>query len=123
MVDKTKVEKILAQVMDEVPSIEGLIAAKTNGEVLAGQIITSVSKEVQEEFIKALLNGAKHLASAIKVVDKGELQDFLINTKKGSILLVGAADVVITAIVGVDGRANIALIKKTLTTVLKQIVK
>jgi len=123
MVDKTKVEKILAQVMDEVPSIEGLIAAKTNGEILAGQIITSVSKEVQEEFIKSLLSGAKHLASAIKVVDKGELQDFLINTKKGSILLVGAADLVITAIVGVDGRANIALIKKTLTSVLKQIVK
>ena len=123
MVDKTKVEKILAQVMDEVPSIEGLIAAKTNGEILAGQIITSVSKEVQEGFIKSLLSGAKHLASAIKVVDKGELQDFLINTKKGSILLVGAADLVITAIVGVDGRANIALIKKTLTSVLKQIVK
>jgi len=123
MVDKTKVEKILAQVMDEVPSIEGLIAAKTNGEILAGQIITSVSKEVQEEFIKSLLGGAKHLASAIKIVDKGELQDFLINTKKGSILLVGAADLVITAIVGVDGRANIALIKKTLTSVLKQIVK
>ena len=123
MVDKAKVEKILAQVMDEVPSIEGLIAAKTNGEILAGQIITTVSKDVQAEFIKAILNGAKYLATAIKIVDKGELQDFLINTKKGSILLVGAADLVITAIVGVDGRANIALIKKTLTSVLKQIVK
>ena len=116
-----KIKETISRIMDDVPSIEGIIVSKVNGTIVASQTIVSYDESTLQSFVGAVLDAAKLLAKASNNVKKGVLRDILVNGGKGSFLMVGASDIVVISLVGLDGRPHIALIRKKLEALLKQL--
>lgn len=121
MVSVDKVRETISRIMDEVPTIEGIIVSKVNGQIVAAQTITHFEEAVLQSFVRQILDSARLLASASSSVKKGVLRDVLVNSSKGSFLMVGVSDIVIISLVGIDGKPHIALIRKKLEAILKQL--
>lgn len=122
MVDREHVEAVLAKMMDEIPTLEGLIAAKTDGTIIVGQTITDLDQSGLQAITNGMLSSAKNAVSVCNVARKGKIQELLITSEKGFIMLVGAGDLVLIAIGGEDTKAHLALIRKSLISELSKLI-
>ena len=117
VVDKAEIEKLLANLMDNIPEIEGLIASE-NGKVLVGQTLTDLNHDgVADTGVKILENAAK----LTEVVEKGEVKEINIRATEGYIIIVGTKGLVFAAITGTDATSSLGLIQRNLRVALEKV--
>jgi len=117
MVEKEKVEQALAQIMDQIPEVEGLIAADYNGNVLIGQTLTEMNHKKLIEETLSVINASKKLS---KEIEKGGIKEIRLSSEEGFTLIILGKDLVFCAITGTDAAPSLGLIVRNLTVVLKQ---
>ncbi|MFX1518491.1 MAG: hypothetical protein ACFFCD_01000 [Promethearchaeota archaeon] len=117
---KKKIEDELNNVMENIPAIEGLIAFKPKGEILAGQTLTELNHNEIVEYSMAIAKGASSLG---KVVDKGIVNEIHIDCDNGFAIVLNSGDVALTALAGQDARAELGLVRLNLKTALDNIAK
>jgi predicted regulator of Ras-like GTPase activity (Roadblock/LC7/MglB family) len=109
---KEEIEPKLASVFSSVEVVEGLICAKTSGEVITGQTLT----EMDHAGI------AKSIASIIKVdfnaIDKGKIVDFTIGLENGFVLTIVKDDEMIIGLLGKDGKGSVGLLNRQLKNII-----
>ncbi len=111
--DKEELGRKLAGVMDVVSVCEGLIYAKTSGEIIMGQTLlemdhAAIAKPITEMF-KREINSAQ----------KGSITDFTIGMDKGILLAVKKDESMLIGILGEDGKGSVGLLLRQLKNILK----
>ena len=81
-IDRVRVEKALADFMDSVPELEGVVAFNTNADVISGQMLIDVD---QSRLAYDVLNLAKSATSISKLLGKDKLIELTIKSKEGII--------------------------------------
>ncbi|MHA1784974.1 MAG: roadblock/LC7 domain-containing protein [Candidatus Helarchaeota archaeon] len=115
MVDKNEIEKVLGNLMDTIPEIEGLICAE-KGKVLIGQTLTeSMDKQkIAESCISILENGD----TLSKTIEKGGVKEINVRYDDGYTVIVGSPDLVFIALTGNDAAPSLGLIQRNLRLAL-----
>jgi len=115
---KKNIEDELNAVMEHIPAIEGLIAFRPKGEILAAQTLTELNHNEIVEYSMAIVNGASSLG---KVVDKGTIGEIDVDCANGFVVVINSGDVALTALAGQDARAELGLVRLNLKTALENI--
>jgi len=115
---KKNIEDELNAVMEHIPAIEGLIAFRPKGEILAGQTLIELNHNEIVEYSMAIVNGASSLG---KVVDKGTIGEIDVDCANGFVVVINSGDVALTALAGQDARAELGLVRLNLKTALENI--
>ena len=120
MLKKKEVEKILAQTMDTIPELEGIIAASSTGKVVAGQTLREMDHGAIVTSILEMYKGSKVVS---KVVEQGATQVLYLESVKGYTVAVHASKAYVVAIAGKDAAASLGLIIRSLRYAVEQIAK
>ncbi len=120
MLGKKEVEQILAEIMDTIPELEGLIAAAPTGKVVAGQTLREMDHNAITTSIAALLKETKTVS---KAVDQGPVQSMYLETDKGYTVAVTASKTMVVAIAGKDAAPSLGLIIRSLRSAVDKIGK
>jgi hypothetical protein len=103
----------LSPIMTNVSVCEGLIYAKTSGEVIIGQTLT----EMDHNSI------AKNVADMFKIkipaLEKGEITDLTIGVEEGTLLAVIKDDEMVIGVLGEDGKSSVGLLLRQLKNIMK----
>ncbi|MBD3226582.1 MAG: hypothetical protein GF329_00200 [Candidatus Lokiarchaeota archaeon] len=117
MADKDKVEQLLAEIMDQIPEVEGLIAADFDGNVLTGQTLTSMDhSKIVEETINVLY-ASKNLT---KQIEKGDINEIRLSSDEGFTLIIFGKELIFIALTGTDAAPSLGLIVRNLSVALSQ---
>jgi predicted regulator of Ras-like GTPase activity (Roadblock/LC7/MglB family) len=116
-IDRTRVEKALADFMDSVPELEGVIAFNTNADVISGQMLMEVD---QSRLAYDVLNLARSATSISKILGKDKLVELTIKSKEGIILVKGQSGIVICAIAGQDAKRHMGLMLRELAVAIEK---
>lgn len=115
---KDEIEALLANLMDNVPEIEGLIASEA-GKVIVGQTLTDLDHSgVATNSVKILENAAK----ITEIVEKGDVKEINIRANEGYIIVVGSKDLIFAAITGTDATSSLGLIQRNLRVALEKVL-
>ena len=120
MLGKKEVELILAEIMDTIPELEGLIAASQTGKVVAGQTLRDMDHSAITSSVVALLKETKPVS---KAVDQGPVQSMYLETDKGYTVAVTASKTLVVAIAGKDAAPSLGLIIRSLRSAVEKIGK
>jgi len=112
--DKKVLEKKLAELMDLIPEIEGLIASDALGKVIIGQTITEMDHGTISKACAAIIKDSNSLG---KDIGKGTLKTTTIELENGFAVLVGTDEIVLIALAGLDGKASLSLLKRNLISI------
>jgi len=112
--DKKTIEQKLAQLMDLVPEVEGLIAAEPSGNVIVGQTLTEMNHGKIAKACAAIIKDSNALGDDI---GKGSLKTTTIELDEGFAVLVGSDKVVLIALAGQDGKSSLSLLKRNLISI------
>ncbi|MEJ2279328.1 MAG: roadblock/LC7 domain-containing protein [Candidatus Lokiarchaeota archaeon] len=115
--NKEIIESKLAQLMDSIPEIEGLIAADADGNVLIGQTLTEMDHEKIAKACAQIIKDSNDLGK--NVLGKGSLKNTTIALDEGFAVLVGSESLILIAIAATDAKASLALIKRNLISISK----
>jgi predicted regulator of Ras-like GTPase activity (Roadblock/LC7/MglB family) len=120
MLGKKEVEQILAEIMDTIPELEGLIAASQTGKVVAGQTLREMDHKAITTSVVELMKGTKTVS---KAVDQGPVQSMYLETDKGYTVAVTASKTLVVAIAGKDAAPSLGLIIRSLRSAVEKIGK
>ena len=112
---KEVIEPKLAELMDAVAECEGLIAADPEGNVIIGQTITEMDHGKIASECASILKDSQNLANGI---NKGSIRNTTIELENGFAIIVGSEKIVLIALVGIDGKASLGLLKRNLTSIV-----
>ncbi|MEM2142850.1 MAG: hypothetical protein QXS20_05990 [Candidatus Thorarchaeota archaeon] len=120
MVDKSKIERIIADTMAANTDIQGIIACDSNGRVIFGHTITADIKHtsVAENAVKISTSAAQLVAG----VDKGGLKEISIAADKGLVIILGDVNIILIAIAGETARESLGLLRIALKRALVSMV-
>jgi predicted regulator of Ras-like GTPase activity (Roadblock/LC7/MglB family) len=118
MLGKKEVEKILADIMDTIPELEGAIAASQTGKVITGQTLRDMDHNAITSSISTLLKETKTVS---KAVDQGPVQSMYLETDKGYTVAVTASKTLVIAIAGKDAAPSLGLIIRSLRSAVEKI--
>ncbi|MFX0169204.1 MAG: roadblock/LC7 domain-containing protein [Candidatus Hodarchaeota archaeon] len=118
MLGKKEVEGVLAEVMDTIPELEGIIAASNTGKVVAGQTLREMNHDAIVSSVVTLLKESKAVSQS---VDQGTAQVIYLETNKGYTVAVNTAKAIIVAIAGKDAAASLGLIIRSLRASVEKI--
>ncbi|MBD3197613.1 MAG: hypothetical protein GF317_21340 [Candidatus Lokiarchaeota archaeon] len=111
-----EIEQKLAQLMDTIPEVEGLIAADLDGKVKVGQTLTEMDHGEIAKTCSKILEDSSSLAKSIK---KGTIKTTTVEFENGYAVLVGSESLILIALAGLDGRASLGLLKRNLISISK----
>jgi len=120
MLDKKEVEKILAEIMDTIPEIEGIIAASASGKVVAGQTLT---EKDHAKIAASVASFYKNSQLVNQAVDQGETQVLYIETDKGYTMSAHTPQAFVVATAGKDAAPSLGLIIRSLRSAAEKISK
>ncbi len=120
MLGKKEVELILAEIMDTIPELEGLIASSQTGKVIAGQTLRDMDHSAITTSVVGLLKETKTVS---KAVDQGSVQSMYLETGKGYTVAVTASKTMVVAIAGKDAAPSLGLIIRSLRSAVEKIGK
>ena len=120
MLGKKEVELILAEIMDTIPELEGIIAASSTGKVVTGQTLRDMDHGAIVSSVVALLKETKAVS---KAVDQGPTQALYLETDKGYTVAVTASKSLVVSIAGKDAAASLGLIIRSLRGAVEKIGK
>ena len=118
MLGKKEVETILAEIMDTIPELEGIITASNTGKVVAGQTLREMDHGAIVTSILMLLKESKAVS---KSVDQGTAQVIYLETDKGYTVAITASKALVVAIAGKDAAASLGLIIRSLRAAIDKI--
>ena len=120
MVDKAKIEQVVAETMAANADIQGIIVCDAKSKILFSHTITGDIKhsDVANLAVKIAANSAK-LASS---VDKGGLNEVSIASEKGFVIILGNEKLVLAAIAGEAARESLGLLRIALKRALRLII-
>jgi len=116
MVDKTKIEQVVADTMAANENLEGIVVCNAKGEVVFGHTVAAGVKhsDVASLAVKIASNSSQ-LAGGL---DKGGLKEVSIAADKGFIVVLGDVKIVLAGIAGEGGRESMGLIRMALKRAL-----
>jgi predicted regulator of Ras-like GTPase activity (Roadblock/LC7/MglB family) len=119
--DKSKIEKIVAEAMTAHPDLEGVIVSDMKGNVLFGHTLSGSVKhsDVASLSVKIAANSAQ-MSSGL---DKGGLKEVSIESEKGYMIILGDVKLVLAAIAGDGARESMGLLRLALKRALVSMVK
>jgi predicted regulator of Ras-like GTPase activity (Roadblock/LC7/MglB family) len=120
MLGKKEVEQILAEIMDTIPELEGIIAASNTGKVVTGQTLTEMDHSA---IVSSVVTVLKETKLVNKAVDQGPTQALYLETDKGYTVAVTASKTIVVAIAGKDAAASLGLIIRSLRAAVEKISK
>ncbi|GAB4311042.1 MAG: hypothetical protein Kow0069_11290 [Promethearchaeota archaeon] len=115
---RDKIEPLLANLLDSIAELEGVIATNLDGEVIVGQNITEIDLGAVGKSIADLIKAGHVLGQNC---GKGEGSDLQFTFKEGFAQAVWNERIVLIALTGSDGRNSLGLILRSLRTLLTQI--
>jgi predicted regulator of Ras-like GTPase activity (Roadblock/LC7/MglB family) len=120
MVDKAKIEKIVADTMAANADIEGVVVCDTKAKVIFGHTVMAGVKhsEVADLAVKIATNSSG-LAGKL---DKGGLNEVSIASEKGFIVVLGDVKMVLAGIAGQGARESLGLLRMALRRALRAMV-
>jgi predicted regulator of Ras-like GTPase activity (Roadblock/LC7/MglB family) len=120
VVDKEKIEKVVADTMASNADIEGIIVCDAKGKVVFGHTLAGGIKhaDVAKLVVQIAANSSKLTAST----DKGGLKEVSIASEKGFVIILGDVKVVLAAIAGEAARESMGLLRMALKRALLSIV-
>jgi len=117
------IEKLLNDLMNEIPDIEGLILSRNNGDLIVSQTIFPDLDDNQ--ISKTAVVAAESALRLSGTIDKGEVKELNVEFEEGFCLITSKHDLVLTVICATDARSQLGLIKmnlqKTLSVISKEI--
>ncbi len=113
---ESRIRELVAETMDKIPEIEGIVVSNLQGKVLFGHTLDAAID--QNEIARLSLRMAQDAASLSRTTDKGGLKEINISSEQGFLLILGDPKFVLTAITGSDSREQLGLIKMTLKKLL-----
>jgi predicted regulator of Ras-like GTPase activity (Roadblock/LC7/MglB family) len=117
---KKEVEKILAEIMDTIPELEGIIAASSTGKSVAGQTLRDMDHAA---IITSLVSLLKESKAVNKAAEQGSTQVLYVETEKGYTITVTGSKHLIIALAGKDAAASLGLIIRSLRSAVEKISK
>ncbi|WXG40946.1 MAG: roadblock/LC7 domain-containing protein [Candidatus Freyarchaeum deiterrae] len=114
---QSKTEKILADLMDKVPEIEGIILLDKNGNMSAGQTITQMNRSAIAKSAAVMIASARELS---KSIDKGNVNATYIEGDNGYAVMANSDKSILLAIISKDASASLGLIIRDLKMTLSQ---
>ncbi len=118
MLGKKEVEKILAEIMDTIPELEGLIAASNTGKVVAGQTLRDMDHNA---IVTSIVTVLKETKGVSKATEQGPVQALYIETDKGYSVAVTSSKTLVVAIAGKDAAPSLGLIIRSLRSAVEKI--
>lgn len=118
MLGKKEVEKILAEIMDTIPELEGLIAATNTGKVVAGQTLRDMDHNA---IVTSIFTVLKETKGVSKAIEQGAAQALYIETDKGYSVAVTSSKTLVVAIAGKDAAPSLGLIIRSLRSAVEKI--
>jgi predicted regulator of Ras-like GTPase activity (Roadblock/LC7/MglB family) len=118
MLGKKEVEMILAEIMDTIPELEGLITSSSTGKVVAGQTLREMDHGAIVTSVLTLLKESKAVS---QTVDQGPAQVLYLETNKGYTVAVTGSKALVVAIAGKDAAASLGLIIRSLRAGIEKI--
>ena len=113
----SEIEAMLNRIMDQIPEVEGLIAADASGKKLSGQTITEMDHQAIIKQVLTVFKAANELGIT---VEKGEVDEVKMNSKEGYTMIVGSKKLILIALTGLDAQNSLSLIIRNLHMVLDQ---
>lgn len=115
---KSKTEELIAELMDKVPEIEGIILLDKNGNVSVGQTITQMNHSVIAKNAAVMIAAAKELNKAIA---KGDANVAYVEGDKGYAVMANSDKAILLAIISKDAAQSVGLIIRDLKVTLSKI--
>ncbi|MFX0093362.1 MAG: hypothetical protein ACFFBD_16530 [Candidatus Hodarchaeota archaeon] len=114
-----KPEEIIAQTLNDLPELEGLILNQGSKIIAAKTIFDDIN---DKKAAQQALQAASAAAVLSQTLDKGALDEITIIFEEGLAIILGQGDFVLTAIGGEDARTSLALLKINLRRCLARLV-
>ncbi|MHA1959187.1 MAG: hypothetical protein ACW99U_03105 [Candidatus Thorarchaeota archaeon] len=120
MVDKAKIEKIVADTMAANADIEGIVVCDSKAKVTFGHTVMAGVKhsEIADLAVKIAANSSG-LAGKL---DKGGLNEVSIASEKGFIIVLGDVKMVLAGVAGESARESLGLLRMALRRALRAMV-
>lgn len=120
MVDKSKIEQVVADTMAANADLEGIIVCDAKGKVVFGHTLAGGIKhaDVAKLVVQIAASSSQLTASA----DKGGLKEVSIASEKGFVLILGDVKIVLAGIAGEGARESMGLLRMALKRALLTIV-
>ncbi len=120
MVDKAKIESIVADVMAANADIQGIVVCDAKGKVIFGHTVTEDIKHA--EVAKLAVKIAGNSAQLVSGLDQGGLKEVTIASEKGLVVILGDVELVLAGIAGETAREAMGLIRIALRRALLNMV-
>jgi len=115
---RSKAEEMLADLMDKIPEIEGIVLLDKNGTVSVGKTITQMNLSAIGKNAAVMVASAKELN---KTIDKGEANVAYIEGDRGYAVMANSNKSILLAIIGKDAAPSLGLIIRDLKMTLSKI--
>ena len=119
MAKKKEIEPKLAQLMDQLPEVEGVVAVdRTKGKVIVAQTITDMDHEAIAKNAIATLKNATKLGESI---EKGTVTELNLKAFDGYCVIVASDKLIFMVLTGTDATSSVGLILRNLRIILEEI--
>lgn len=120
MVDKAKIEQVVAETMAANADIQGIIVCDAKSKILFSHTITGDVKH--SDVAKLAVKIAADSAQLASSVDKGGLNEVSIASEKGFVIILGDEKLVLAGIAGEAARESLGLLRIALKRALRLII-
>ena len=121
MVDKAKIEKIVADAMAANADLEGIIVCDTKGSVVFGHTIAGGVKHF--DLAKLAVKIAANSSQLMTTLDKGGLREVNIASEHGVVVILGDVKMVLAGIAGEGALESMGLLRIALKRALLEILE
>ncbi|MEM2135393.1 MAG: roadblock/LC7 domain-containing protein [Candidatus Freyarchaeota archaeon] len=115
---QSKAEKVLADLMDKIPEIEGILLLDSNGNVSVGKTITQMNHSEIAKNAAVMIASARELN---KSINKGGANATYIEGDDGYAVTANTKNAILLAIIGKDAAPSLGLIIRDLKIALSKI--
>jgi predicted regulator of Ras-like GTPase activity (Roadblock/LC7/MglB family) len=115
---QSKAEKMLADLMDKIPEIEGIMLLDKNGNISVQQTITQMNTSAIAKSAAVMIASAKELN---KSINKGEANVTYVEGDNGYAVTANSNKAILLAIIGKDAAQSLGLIIRDLKMTLSKI--
>nr|MDO8082227.1 roadblock/LC7 domain-containing protein [Candidatus Freyarchaeota archaeon] len=115
---QSKTEKILAELMDKIPEIEGVILLDKNGNISVQQTITQMNTSAIAKSAAAMIASARELN---KTIAKGDANVTYVEGDNGYAVMANSDKAILLTIISKDAAQSLGLIIRDLKMTLSKI--
>lgn len=115
MYDVERIKKMLLKLMDEITTIEGVIAISKNGNIISSE---AISRSPNEDTLMKLAKIIQELEDVSKELGKGVIKEVHLVSNEGYVIIALSSTLSLIALAGLDARAQLGLIMMNLRKIL-----